>query len=154
MVVVLSGAGRPSIGVAAESGISLKAYLDGVAIPLEDVSEYYCDDFAYPVITCSRNPLLATARGALLSLLASVDYVTIYELPSYSGAFMNVSQDYTVLALIGWSDRISAFRARNSESGRFYVDWFYGGSTWSFCCNQNLPTLGAYDNTFSSIQRT
>jgi hypothetical protein len=31
---------------------------------------------------------------------------------------------------------------------------FYGGSQWSFCCNTQQSTLGGYDNTFSSIQRT
>jgi hypothetical protein len=153
-VVLLCGVLNPAGAVAADPRVSVTAYLDGVAIPLEDVSKFYCDDFAYPVITCSRTPLVTSVRSTLFVLLASVEYVTIYELTSYSGAWMNVSQDYTALALVGWNDRISSFRVRNSETGRFYVDWFFGGSTWSFCCNSQLPTLGAYDNTFSSIQRT
>ncbi len=87
-------------------------------------------------------------------MLSTVDYLTIYENAYYSGSWMNVSQDYPILAVLGWSDRISSFKARTGETGRFFVDWFYGGSTWSFCCNQGLTSLGGYDNTFSSIQRT
>jgi hypothetical protein len=130
------------------------AFLDGKAIPLADVSKYYCDDFSYPEIQCSTSQLVTSARATVVSLFTSVDYVTIFDQPSYFGTYMNVSQDYGVLALIGWSDRISSFKARNSQTGTFYVDWLYGGSRWSFCCNQQLPTLGAYDNTFSSLLRT
>jgi hypothetical protein len=132
----------------------LTAYLDGVAIPLEDVADYFCDDYAYPVISCSRSPLVVAARSTMFSLLSSVDYVTIYDGSAYSSSFMNVSQDYPVLALIGWSDRISSFKGRNIETGAFHTDWFNGGSTWSFCCNQQLGTLGGYNDTFSSMERT
>jgi len=118
------------------------------------VSKYYCDDFSYPVITCSASGLVISSRALLTSLLTSVDYVTVYELPSYGGASMSMSQDYNALALIGWNDRISSFKARNGETGTFYVDWFYGGSQWSFCCNTQQPSLGGYDNTFSSVKRT
>jgi peptidase inhibitor family I36 len=86
--------------------------------------------------------------------VTAVTYVTIYDQAAYAGSFMQVSQDYSVLALIGWNDRISSFKGRNSETGSFYTDWFYGGSAWSFCCNVNQPVLNAYDNTFSSIIRT
>ena len=67
---------------------------------------------------------------------------------------MHVSQDYSALATIGWNDRISSFKARNSETGAFFTDWFYSGSSWPFCCNTQQPTLNAYDNLFSSIRRT
>ena len=139
---------------AADVVATLTATLDGKPIPLADVGNYFCDDFSYPVIRCSTSQLVFEARATLNALLTSVDYVTIWEYEYYAGSGMNVSQDYTVLALIGWNDRISSFKARNGETGAFHTDWFYGGSTWSFCCNQQLPTLGGYNNTFSSVNRT
>jgi len=132
----------------------LSATVDGRPIPLADVSSYFCDDFSYPVIRCSRTALLADLRTTLVVLLAGVDYTTIYEHPSYSGAFMHVSQDYNVLAMIGWNDKVSSFKGRNFETGSFHTDWFYNGATWNFCCNTQQWTLGSYDNTFSSIRRT
>jgi hypothetical protein len=154
--LALGGLSRPSIvaGGEVDDVATPTAYLDGKAIPLAEVSRYYCDDFSFPIIRCSTSQSVAQTRATLNTLLATVDYVTIYEYAYYSGAWMNVSQDYSALALIGWNDKVSAFKVRNSETGRFFVDWFYGGSGWSFCCNTQQPTLGGYDNTFSSIQRT
>jgi hypothetical protein len=137
----------------ADPNATLVAYLDGKPLALKLVSNYYCDDFAYPVIECSIRPASVEARAAL-TLLAGNDYVTIYEQSNYSGTYMNVSQDYPTLITIGWNDRISSFKARNSETGRFWTDWFNGGSSWPFCCNSQLSSLGAYDNTFSAVQRT
>jgi hypothetical protein len=151
---LMAGAAHPPLAIGAEPPATVTAYLDGVAIPLEEVSKHYCDDFSYPVITCSSSPLVPAARTTLLSLLSSVEYVTVFDLPSYAGSFMNVSQDYGALVFIGWNDRISSFKARNGETGAFFTDWLYNGSQWSFCCNQQLPQLGAYNNTFSSIMRT
>ena len=139
---------------AADSDPELTATLDGRPIPLQDVGRYYCDDFAYPQIRCSSTRVLADAREALVTLLTSIDYVTIFDQPNYGGAYMNVSQDYSVLSLIGWNDRIGSFKARNSETGSFYVDWFYSGTVWAFCCNTQTASLGSYNNTFSSIRRT
>jgi hypothetical protein len=153
-VMILSGWMQPIATARAEGRVVITAYLDGLPIPISEVSKHYCDDFSYPVISCSASPLVQTLRTTSLSLLATVDYVTIYEQPSFAGSWMNVSQDYSVLSFIGWNDRISSFRGRNSETGRFTTDWLYGGSQWSFCCNAQQTTLGGYDNTFSSIQRT
>jgi len=150
---LLASTASPTAVVAATGDPSVKAYLDGRPIPLEDVSRYYCDDFSYPAITCSRSPLVAGLRSTTVQLLASVDYATVYDGTSYSGTWMHVSQDYNALVLIGWNDKISSFRGRNAEDGRFFTDWGYGGSTYTFCCNQNFPSLGAYDNTFSSVKR-
>ena len=159
MASLLVGAARPPGAAAADSTgadsrVPLTAYLDGRPIPLAEVSKYFCDDFSYPEIQCSSSRLVADARTTVVSLFTAVDYVTIFDTVSYGGAFMNVSQDYTALVLIGWSDRISSFKARNGATGRFYLDWFYGGSYWPFCCDQQTPSLGAYDNTFSSVRRT
>jgi hypothetical protein len=152
--LVLGGI-SPAVALADDaSDVTLTATLDGRPIPLSDVSKYFCDDFAYPEIRCSTTQLLAAARATTLSLLGAVDYVTIYDQASYGGTFMNVSEDYAVLSLIGWNDKISSIRGRNSETGRFWTDWFYGGTPWAFCCNQQIPNLYSYNNVFSSIQRT
>jgi len=130
------------------------AFVDGRPIPVEDIPRYYCDDFSYPVIQCSSVPVLPETRALTMSLLAGVDYTTIYDQASFQGPYMNVSQDYAALVTIGWNDRIGSFRGRNGETGRFWTDWFNSGSSWSFCCNSNVPSLGSYNNTFSSIERT
>lgn len=130
------------------------AYADGRRIPIGDVSRYYCDDFSYPVIQCSSLAVLTQTRAAVVTLLAGVDYVTIYDLSGYGGGYMNLSQDYGSLMTIGWNDKVSSFRGRNSETGRFWTDWFETGTSWSFCCNTTVPSLGSYNNTFSSVVRT
>ena len=139
--------------IEANLDFQLVAYLDGKPLPLKLVSSYYCDDFSYPVIQCSSQPATIQARATLV-LLSGADYVTIWDQAGYGGAWMNVSQDYATLITIGWNDKISSFKARNSETGRFTTDWFFGGANWSFCCNSQVSTLNAYDNTFSSVERT
>jgi hypothetical protein len=145
---------QPMSALAADPEPQLSATLDGRPIPLEDVGKYYCDDFAYPEIRCWSTRILADTRALAVTLLTSVDYVTVFDGTNFSGAFMNISQDYSLLSTIGWNDRISSFKARNSETGSFYTDWFYSGSFWAFCCNSQLSSLGSYNNAFSSIKRT
>jgi hypothetical protein len=139
---------------AVEDDQELVAYLDGEEIPVSEVGRYHCDDFAYPVIRCSVSPLLSQARRTVVTLLSGVEYVTIYDLPSFSGASMTLSQDYATLMTIGWDDRISSFKGKLSATGKFWTDWFMGGSYWWFCCNQQVSSLGTSSNTFSSVQRT
>ncbi len=95
---------------------------------------------------------LVTPAPALAA--AALDYVEVFENPSYGGASMYMAQDYSVLSLIGWNDRISSFKGLNGQAGIFYTDWLYGGSTWSFCCNQNISSLGAFNDTFSSVRHS
>lgn len=132
----------------------LHATLDGKPIPLEDVGKYSCDDFDYPEIHCFSSRVVADSRALLVTVLTATDYVTIYDLSNYGGASMNVSQDYATLSTIGWNDRISSFKARNSETGQFWTDWFYSGTWYAFCCNTSVSSLGSFNNSFSSIQRT
>ena len=153
VVVASLGAVHPRVTLGGEARAGVIAFLDGKSIPLRDVARHYCDDFSFPVITCSSEPAVIEARASALATTA-VDYVTIYDTPTYGGAWMHVSQDYTALSFIGWNDRVSSFKARNFETGRFWTDWFYSGTIWSFCCNQQVASLGGYDNTFSSIERT
>ena len=152
--LTITGFADPRPVHAADGDPELTASLDGKPIPVEDVGKYYCDDFSYPEIRCSRSRLGPDARATVVSLLTAVDYVTIYDSPTYAGAFMNVSQNYSALSVIGWNDRVSSFKGRNSQNGVFYVDWFYSGSFWAFCCNSQYASLGGYNNTFSSITRS
>ncbi len=151
--LMTSGMGIAPVA-AAEPDLDVVAYLDGKLIPIADVANYYCDDFSYPIIQCSRLSLVTQARALLLVRLTGVDYVSVFDLTSYNGGFMNISQDYPTLITVGWNDRVSSYRGRNGETGLFYTDWFYGGTSWGICCNQNVSSLGTYNNTFSSMKRT
>jgi hypothetical protein len=147
--------GSTSAPVAARSGPGvLVADLEGQAIALARVGELQCDDFDFPRIHCFRTRLALDSAVAGVLSTSAVNYVAIFENISYGGAAMYVSQDYSVLAGIGWNDRISSFKVQNSETGTFYADWFYLGTSYPFCCNSNVSSLGGYNDTFSSILRT
>ena len=154
VALAATGFGMPARASGGEPEGDLVAYLDGRPIPVSEVPRYFCDDFSYPVIRCSTLQVIVEARALVVVLAAGVDYVTIYDQANYFGTYMHVSQDYGSLLSIGWNDKISSFRGRNSEKGRFWTDWFNGGTSWSFCCNQNVGSLGLYNNTFSSVHRT
>src|SRR5436189_6437287 len=96
---------RPSPALATNPEPQLSATLDGRPMPVEDVGKHYCDDFAYPEIRCWSTRLQEDSRALAMTLLTSTDYVTIFDGTSFNGALMNVSQDYSVLATIGWNDR-------------------------------------------------
>ena len=148
------GLTQPPSAVGADPPGEVVAFLDGKPIPVAEISRHFCDDFSYPVIHCSSSPLAVELRATTLLALTGVDYVTIYDYTTFQGPYMHVSQDYGSLLTIGWNDRISSFRGRNGETGRFWTDWFNGGSSWSFCCDSWFSSLGSYNNTFSSMQRT
>lgn len=63
------------------------------------------------------------------------DYVIVYSATSYAGSYMYISQDYDMLALVGWNDRIRSYKAVNSALGTFWTDWFGNGSRLDFCCD-------------------
>ena len=155
VAIAIGASAMPAVATAEVTRLpDVRADLDGRAIPLSAVGRFHCHDFAYPVIHCfASSQGLDTAVEPILATTA-LDYVAIFEFAGYGGAAMYVSSDYTVLATIGWNDRISSFKARNSLSGRFWTDWFYTGSQYAFCCNTTFPSLGSWDNTFSSVQRT
>jgi hypothetical protein len=148
----------PGQGLAVDStGTTLRADLDGKPLDLVQVGRYYCEDFDYPVIHCFTRPaaLEATVSAKLSGMTAdsttSVNYVVVYEYTSYQGAYMYMSQDYSILATIGWNDRISSLRVLDSSGGVFWTDWLYSGTPWSFCCTNWFSSLGSFDNTFSSV---
>jgi hypothetical protein len=145
---------RAAPAAAGDGDPELSATLDGRPIPVGDVGRYICDDFAYPEIRCWASRVLADSRALAMTVLTSVDYATIYDFTSFNGSYMNVSQDYSALNVIGWSDKISSFKGRNAETGMFYVDWFYQGTWYAFCCSTQVGNLGVFSNTFSSMLRT
>jgi len=145
------GAG-PANGRATAPRDELSADVDGKPIPTTDVGKWYCHDFDYPVIHCFTEPAkLDASTEVATSALASVNYVLVFEFTTYQGAFMYMSEDYSILALIGWNDRISSFQVKNSQSGAFWTDWLYSGTRYNFCCNQNVGSLGSYNDSFSSV---
>lgn len=142
----------------------LTASLDGRPIKLADVGKWYCHDFAYPAIQCfsdpnqldgstSANRLDGSTSAAITAAAAGVTYITVYEFTTYQGAYMHMSEDYSMLSLLGWNDRISSFKVKNSQSGVFWTDWLYSGTRYTFCCNQSLGSLGSFNDTFSSVFR-
>ena len=147
-------ASEPAASSGPARDVEIQADLEGVPIPAVAVGKFYCSDLEFPTIHCYKSASglagsLQTGQGA--SLLSGVDYVQIYADSGFLGASMVVSQDYPVLAVIGWNDRISSFRGKNSQTGTFYTDWFAGGSAYGFCCNQQVSSLGGFNDTFSSI---
>jgi hypothetical protein len=153
VTVVLVAAAPVSGAPPAPKEDQLTADLDGRPIKLSEVGHWYCHDFDYPVIHCFSEPARASAglAGTATALASGVTYVTVYEYTSWQGAFMHMSENYSILALIGWSDRISSFEVHNSMSGAFWTDWLYGGTRYNFCCNQEVNSLGGYNDTFSSV---
>ena len=142
----------------------IEATLDGRPIDVSDVGRYQCHDLDNPIIRCFRKAadrdlsidleLGISDASVSGSAATTVVYVTLYDSPNFLGSSISLSQSYDALATIGWNDRVSSFRARNSATGRFYVDWFASGSSWSFCCNQSTASLSSWDNSFSSVYRT
>jgi hypothetical protein len=138
----------------------LAATLDGRPIPVSAIPKHDCHDLEFPIVRCfgdaATRDLAVSAEIGIVGTEAvtAVAYVTIYDLTGFAGSSFVVSQNYDVLATIGWNDRVSSFKGRNSETGRFNVDWFAGGSSWSFCCNQQVASLGSFNNAFSSVYRT
>lgn len=148
---------------------SIAAELDGRPIPASEISHHYCHDRDYPVIHCYSTPPkleVAVRRPGVASSTPSStpesaiqtastsEYVVIYSGTSYAGAYMYLFQDYDVLALIGWNDRIRSYRSRNGASGVLYTDWFASGSSLSFCCGGAATYLpSAFDRQISSTYR-
>jgi hypothetical protein len=163
-LVALSSTG----GVNAASGQTstptpIVADVEGRPIKSALIPTFYCHDFDFPAIHCFRSPASLQAAKTTRSRLQSGpsvnfgvnDYVTIFDGANYTGGFMDVSQNYDVLFWIGWNDRISSFKARNSASGSFWTDWFHSGTGRNFCCNTNVNSLPAGQNdAWSSVYRT
>ena len=147
--------------MAAAPGV--EATLDGRPIDLDEVGRYQCHDLDYPVIRCFRKAVdrdlsidldVGVLGASATASAAGIVYVTLYDGQNFMGSSISLSQDYDALATIGWNDRASSFKGRNAETGRLYLDWFHGGSSTGFCCNQTFANLSGYDNAYSSVYRT
>lgn len=162
LVAALATFAAPAPAVAtnaAAAGVEVVADLDGVPISVAQIPSFYCHDGDFPQIHCFatardlEQARVATADAGLLSVNA-VTYVIVYAQTGYSGSYLAISQDYATLAVVGWNDRIRSFYAANSELGRFWTDWFAGGSRLDFCCNAAVPSLSAtFDQQISSVYR-
>ncbi len=148
---LLMGAAAPVSGRVAEEQVALTADLDGKPMPLVDVGKWYCHDFDYPAIHCFSDPKDVMGSPDVALAATGVVYVTVYEFTTYQGGFMHMSENYSMLSLLGWNDRISSFQVKNSMSGSFWGDWLYTGLRYNFCCNQGVGSLGTLNDTFSSV---
>jgi hypothetical protein len=168
-VTVLLLFGWLTAGVSAASRSSherqLVADLNGRPIKPSLIGSYYCHDFDFPRIHCYRTASdlakgearWGASDGKLTTQSAAFgvnDYVSVFDGNAYTGATMDMSQNYDTLAFIGWNDRISSFKARNSASGEFWTDWFATGIGRLFCCNTWVSALPSdQDNAFTSVYR-
>lgn len=150
-ILAMSAAVPASAGAGGVDGLT--ADLDGKKIKLAEVGNWYCHDFDYPAIHCFSDPaeLESEPEVAIAAATAGAVYVTVYEFTTYQGAYMHMSENYSILQLMGWGDRISSFVAKNSMTGKFWTDWLYTGTRYDFCCNVQVGSLGSFNNTFSSV---
>ncbi len=137
-----------------------QAFLDGLPLPIWEVSGYHCHDLALPDILCFVSE---EARDAAVDLLnngelssatttSSSGYVIAYVHASYAGTSVVLSQDYSNLGSIGWNDIISSYKVYTSPNGQFYEHTWYGGRYQTFCCFTNVPYVGdPLNDTFSSF---
>jgi hypothetical protein len=138
--------------------------LDGVLSDLETASQHHCHDIGVALLTCFRS---ASARdhdaGTTLTTVAlnidddqavassSSGYVVAWELMTYAGSSVVLSQNYSNLGTIGWNDRISSYKVYTTGSGTFYEHTFYAGRTQQFCCYAQVSSVGTLNNTFSAF---
>jgi hypothetical protein len=144
---------------------SVSAVLDGRPIDPDQVGDYYCHDFDYPIIRCYHSSAAldravadrADAGGQGTSApnpngAAAVNYVRIFADASYGGVSMYLSNAYARLGDIGWNDRISSFKTLASAGGTFWQHTFGGGWGYPFCCLSGVTYVGdAYNDQFSSV---
>lgn len=145
--------------IAAEESPRIRADLEGRRINVSEIGSYFCHDFAFPEVHCfstasELEAASASGEGLIAAAVGPSDYVTIFADPGYLGSYMHVSQNYDTLFWIGWNDRVSSYKARNSALGTFWSDMSATGRRTDFCCNQSVAALSSIvDNTFTSVYR-
>jgi hypothetical protein len=158
LLLALAVFGVPPAAQAAE--LRVAADLEGQPIAVDAIPDFYCTDRDFPLIHCyktARRLDAAVQQQSAPSGLATAatDYVVIYSGQTYSGSYMYVSQNYDVLALVGWNDRIRSYRGVNSGQGIFWTDWYRTGIGIPFCCNTWVAALASdVDRAFSSVYRS
>lgn len=150
-LLLVIGPAPISAGQRGGNGTDMTADLDGLPIKLAEVGRWYCDDFDFPAIHCYSHAEDEQRAPGFLAAATSAPFVTVYEFTTYQGAYMHMSQDYSMLGLIGWNDRISSLVIHNSPGAVFWTDWLYFGTRYPVCCYAQLGSLGSFDNAFSSV---
>lgn len=143
------------------------------AIPLRDVADYHCHDFAQLVVRCFSTeaardddssiyaaaavsgPLgLSLSASAALPLGAlSVVYVIWYEDANYGGSSYSTSSSIADLAPLGWGDRISSLKSTNGGHPKFWQHAYYTGTGSQWAVSAWVPYVGnSVNDSFSSVQ--
>jgi hypothetical protein len=145
--------------VAASGGSDVRADLEGTAIGVSEIANFYCYDHDYPRIHCFRTAVrleasVGSAGAGPTAAAAASDYVIVYSATTYAGSYMYISQNYDTLAWVGWNDRIRSYRGLNGGIGSFWNDWYGTGTGFNFCCNVTVPSLSAtFDRQITSVYR-
>jgi hypothetical protein len=158
-VLVLASAigGGPTV---AASGPT--ADLDGATIPIARASSYYCHDLDFPRIHCfsraddveTSAATLQASRSGQLATASGTQYIRLFDLAGWTGAYVILSADYPDLGVIGWNDKASSYMGMNGLSFGLWTNVNFAGSGLLGCCNQNAGTLpSGYNNQISSVQQ-
>lgn len=146
----------------------------GDDIPLDEVGEYHCHDFDYPIIRCFGTALerdadadaidsgsavsvsgeqpLSTSLALRLSATA-VTYVLWYADSNYGGSSYSMSNPVPDLTAIGWNDRISSFKSTNGGHPKWWQGSNYSGAAWQWVTSAWVSYVGDLANDrFSSVQ--
>lgn len=163
-LVILASATLPHAANASQP--TLSADLDGRAIALAEVSDFYCHDFEWPAIHCFSTPAgveqavtqVAMDRipgaASTAEAVSALSYIRIFDWTWYAGAYIYLSQDYDDLSVIGWNDRISSYTGSNNQTSVLFVDTYHQGVGFFVCCNNKASTLSStFDNKISSTER-
>jgi hypothetical protein len=161
-----------SLEAIAPDGTVVTATYEGVPIDPHAASSYYCHTRDYPVVRCFASQaevdrdlhwVEPTQPGGPAASVASgssdagpdwpqgVAYTIAYWDISYGGSALTVFGPLPYLGVLGWNDSISSFKSVNCGLPRYYVDAEYSGSYWQNGCNAWSPSLGSYNDTFSSV---
>jgi hypothetical protein len=136
--------------------------LNGQAITADQMTNYFCDDRAYPVFHCYTSfSAMAADLGSNAATSQAVSpaksgnwYATVYQDNNYSGAALAVTQSYLTMPG-GWNDQISSSINYSGYNPCYWQNAYYGGSGWMFGWGVWIPSYGAYgfNDTVSSIQQ-
>ena len=154
--IIVASAWLTAGPAAAHGVIAIAATLDGRPATVLEASRHHCVATPTSHLTCFTNSSDRdqAVAGSFSSLSASATgYVIAYADATYFGASVVLSQNFTNLGTIGWSDRISSYKVYTSQTGFFYQGTSYTGAYQSYCCFAQVPYVGnAFNDTFSSFE--
>lgn len=105
------------------SASAIMVDVDRQQIKPDLTSSFYCHDFDYPLIHCNRTAgnlkaaetVVFASRSAVSPNFTSADYVTIFDGAGYTGAAMDLSQNYKT-CLTAHSQPLGRRRPRRQSS--------------------------------------